>query len=320
MLELRILTGLQRGAAMPIEDTKILKIGNDDNADILILDHGIAAEHLTIGYDEDNDLILTPIDEVRGEDGAFIQEAIIVDALHIFCLKGVWIGIANEDDTWDILNDIIPDKLPDVKLELVENDNYHIEPIKISWKSKIFAIGGLLMLASWATASVFTQSTSVLKDNSAQEKKQTLKVDQTVNPIKKVSISKRAYSREDLAEILNTKLMELDLKKFVDTKYDVDGWTLDANLDDEDRLRLERALEWFNTEYKPRFPITVKIQKLANFLPFKVTQIISGRMASIVTEDGQRFYVGDTVDGYRLVSIAGSKAIFDGKRKIEIIL
>ncbi len=319
MLELRILTGLQRGAAMPVEDNKILKIGSDDNADILILDNGVAPEHLTLGYDEDNDLILTPLEEVRGEDGAFIQEPIIVEAMHLFYLKGVWIGIANEEDAWDIFDDMIPASLPDVKLELVEDDNYHIEPIKMSWKSKVFAIGGLLMLASWATASVFTQGDPI-KNNSAQEKKQSEKVDESISPVKKVTISKRAYSREDLAEILNTKLMELDLKKLVDFKYDIDGWTIDANLDDEDSLRLERAIEWFNSEYKPRFPVTVKIQSLANFLPFKVTQIISGRMASVVTEDGQRFYVGDTIDGYRLVSIAGSKAIFDGKRKIEITL
>ena len=41
------------------------------------------------------------------------------------------------------------------------------------------------------------------------------------------------------------------------------------NLDDEDRLRLERAVEAFNREYKPRFPINVRMLNLSSFLPFK---------------------------------------------------
>jgi len=325
MLELRILTGLQRGAAMAIEDTQTLTLGSADNCDVLILDHGIAEQHLTLEYQEEA-LVLTPLDEVRGDDGDYINEPVIVERLHLFYLKGIWIGIADTEDDWNIFDDLIPEKLPEPNLELVvEGEEYHIEPIKMSWKSKLFAIGGLLMLASWATASVFIPKESALKSTISKKPasgtvKEDNRVDESLNPIKKVTVAKKYYSREELAEILNSKLMELQLRQLVDLKYDVEGWTIDASLDDEDRLRLERALEWFNAEYKPRFPITVKVLNLANFLPFKITQIVSGKMAGVITEDGQRFFVGDTVEGYRLVSVQGNKASFDGKRKIEIVL
>ena len=324
MLELRILTGLQRGAAMAIEDTQVLTVGSGDNCDVLILDHGIAEQHLTLEYQEEA-LVLTPLDEIRGDDGNYIDEPIIVERLHLFYLKGIWVGIADTEDDWSIFDELIPEKIPEPNLELVaEGEEYHIEPIKMSWKSKLFAIAGLLMLASWATASVFIPKDSALKSSLSKKPASGAvkeeKVDESLNPIKKVSVAKKYYAREELAEILNSKLMELQLRPLVDLKYDIEGWTIEASLDDEDRLRLERALEWFNAEYKPRFPITVKILNLEKFLPFKITQIVSGKMAGVITEDGQRFFVGDTVEGYRLVSVQGNKATFDGKRKIDIVL
>jgi type III secretion protein D len=319
MLELRILSGLNRGAAMTIEDTHTLKIGSAEDSDVLILDYGIADNHLTLEY-QDGELVLTPIDEVRSQDGSYITEPIIVERLHCFYLKGIWIGIAEESDDWSIF-DTLPTSLPDASLSLLqENEQYHIEPIKMSWKSKVFAIGGLLMLASWATASVFLPRDSALKniDNTKLVNQNTTE-NSPPNEIKKV-IVKKYYSREDLANILDSKLMELQLRKLLDIKTDVEGWNIEGSLDDEDRLRLERAVEAFNSQYKPRFPINIRMHNLSNFLPFKITQIMSGKMAGVTTEDGQRFFVGDTIDGYRLVSVLGNKATFDGKRKIEIIL
>lgn len=324
MLELRILTGLQRGAAMAIENAQVLTVGSADNCDVLILDHGIEEQHLTLEY-QDEALILNPLGEVRGDDGDYVTEPVIVERLHLFYLKGIWAGIADSEDDWSIFDELIPEKIPEPNLELVaEGEEYHAEPIKMSWKSKLFAIAGLLMLASWATASVFIPKESALKSTvskkSASGAVKEDRVDESLSPIKKVTVAKKYYSREELAEILNSKLMELQLRSLVDLKYDIEGWTIDASIDDEDRLRLERALEWFNAEYKPRFPITVKVLNSANLLPFKITQIVSGKMAGVITEDGQRFFVGDTVDGYRLVSVQGNKASFDGKRKVDIVL
>lgn len=316
MLELRVLSGLNRGAAMTIEDTA-LKIGSSEDSDILILDHGIAENHLTLEY-QDGELVLIPYDEVRAEDGSYITEPIIIERLHCFYLKGIWIGIAEEEDSWDIF-DSLPNSLPDANLSLLDKDEeYHIEPIKMSWKSKLFAIGGLLMLASWATASVFLPR-DVIKNLDAKQEVNSNEYQANDGEIKKVII-KKYYSREELAEILDNKLMELQLRNLVDIKRDIEGWNIEGSLDDEDRLRLERAVEAFNFQYKPKFPINVRMQNLTSFLPFKVTQIMSGKMAGVTTEDGQRFFIGDTIDGYRLVSVQGNKAIFDGKRKIEVVL
>lgn len=319
MLELRILSGLNRGAAMTIENAHPMHIGSADNSDVLILDQEIEAHHLSLEY-QDGELVLTPVGEVRAEDGSYITEPIIVERLHAFFLRGTWIGIADSEDEWSIF-DSLPAGMPDTSMSLVDvDDAYHVEPIKMSWKSKIFAVGGLLMLASWATASVFLPKDSILNDKKAKTSIVSENKTENATEIKKVTAPKKYYSREELAEILNTKLTELQLRHLVDFKYDAEGWSIEANLDDEDRLRLERAVEHFSMIYKPRFPVNVRIVSLNSFLPFKVTQIMSGKMAGVTTDDGQRFFVGDTIDGYRLVSVQGNKATFDGKRKIEIVL
>jgi type III secretion protein D len=321
MLELRILNGLHRGAAMPIEDTGALKIGSGEDCDVLISDSGIDNHHLTIEQQEEYGLVLNPIGAVRGEDGALLEQSVIIERLHCFCLNGVWIGLANHEDAWDIFGEL-PTSFSDiVAVNNANSDEYVPDPIKMSWKSKMFATAGLLMLAGWATASVFlpkqnfknVDSASISKSINANQEEANQKQE-------KKAITKKNYSREEMAAALDAKLMDLQLKKFVDIKYSPEAWDIEGNMDDEDRLRLDRAVEAFNYQYKPRFPINVRILSLTNFLPFKINQIITGKLAGVITQDGQRLFIGDTVDGYRLISVQGNTASFDGKRKIDITL
>jgi type III secretion protein D len=322
MLELRILNGLHRGAAMPIEDTHILKIGSGEDCDILISDNGIDAHHLTIEHQAEYGLVLNPIGSVRGEDGLAVDQSVILERLHCFSLNGIWIGLAAPEDDWDVFGDL-PTSFPELELTNISANEYTPDPIKMSWKSKIFATAGLLMLAGWATASVFMPKQSFKNiDNPVANSSKSMNENQEEASQKqeKKLITKKNYSREEMAAALDVKLMELQLKKFVDVKYSVEGWDIEGNMDDEDRLRLDRAVEAFNAQYKPRFPINVRILSLTNFLPFKINQIITGKLAGVITQDGQRLFIGDTVDGYRLTSVQGNTASFDGKRKIDITL
>jgi type III secretion protein D len=327
MLELRILNGLHRGAAMQIQDTHVIKIGSGDDSDVLISDNGIDELHLTLEMQAEYGLVLDAIGKVQGEDGVLVEQSIIVERLHCFSLNGIWIGIADTTDDWDIFGEL-PASF--ASLSLVEDgdaENYNIEPIKMSWKSKALAIIGLLMLTGWATANVFIPKYSNLKEmdnnglNSAT-KNSLININQEQASQKEETkkIVKKFYSREEMSDALNNKLLELQLNKFVDINYSAEGWQINGNMDDEDRLRLERAVQSFNAQFKPKFPITINIMSATTLLPFKVTQIISGKLAGITTEDGQRIFIGDSLDGYRLVAVQGNKASFDGKRKIDVSL
>jgi type III secretion protein D len=47
-------------------------------------------------------------------------------------------------------------------------------------------------------------------------------------------------------------------------------------------------------------------------------QITTGSRANIVTDDGQRLFVGDEVDHLRLVSITSDQIEFNGRDNIKV--
>ena len=53
-------------------------------------------------------------------------------------------------------------------------------------------------------------------------------------------------------------------------------------------------------------------------LPFKISQIVGGPNGHVVLEEGSRLFVGDEVDGLRLVLIDNSKVVFDGEQRYEV--
>ncbi|WP_206093135.1 hypothetical protein [Pseudomonas viridiflava] len=53
-------------------------------------------------------------------------------------------------------------------------------------------------------------------------------------------------------------------------------------------------------------------------LPFTIIQISNTRLASILTSDGRRLFLGDEVDGMRFVDINEHKLVFEGERRVEV--
>jgi len=120
----------------------------------------------------------------------------------------------------------------------------------------------------------------------------------------------RAAFRERLREVSLLHRIDLDLKE--------GKWTMHAALDDEEAARFERVLAQFIHTHNITFPVSAKIGSAEAMLPFRIRQVISGSNASIITQDGNRIYVGDTYRGLRLVAIEGNELRFDGERRIKV--
>ncbi|WP_143073946.1 FHA domain-containing protein [Roseateles sp. YR242] len=129
-----------------------------------------------------------------------------------------------------------------------------------------------------------------------------------------------ALSSAELAEEFTHGLAERELTDRLDLKFDEDRWSIRGSLDPEEQQRFERFLMRFMDQRKPEFGIEVALLPLAELLPFKVIEIINGKEATVVTDAGDRIAVGDVVQGYRLASVEVGKAIFTGKRRIEVTL
>jgi hypothetical protein len=113
-----------------------------------------------------------------------------------------------------------------------------------------------------------------------------------------------------MADCLNTLCFDLTLQD--------EQWFMQAALDDEEAARFERILTSFIKQHNIAFPVHAWVGSAESMLPFKIRQVVYGSNASVVTQDGDRLYVGDEYRGVRLVAVAGDRLTFAGKRKIEV--
>jgi type III secretion protein D len=329
MLQLRVLSGHHKGAILDLNEQQqnVYTIGCDDYSDVLLVDIGIKKEHLKCIY-ENHQWFVETDEDVREENGCFLIGKQLIHLYKRVYVSGVWIGFAEENDDWSIL-----EPLPDLDFLKQANINLNdflkaepekeaptaiiVEQKKASIKTKVLAIMGLLSLAGWATANVFLgedgQNFTANSKNSSTIKVQK-KEGQDLTPQR----IQQTFSRRELAKLLEKRLIALDLHQFIDYQYHADGWVLRVSLDEEERMRLERALEQFNQDYQPKFAISVQNIEKTHRLGIAISQVILGKIAGIVTKNGERLYIGDEYNGYRLISVAQNKVIFDGPEKVEI--
>ncbi|MES2075945.1 MAG: hypothetical protein V4462_10060, partial [Pseudomonadota bacterium] len=123
---------------------------------------------------------------------------------------------------------------------------------------------------------------------------------------------------EALRGAFRKRLADADLLKRFDLDLQDQQWLMKAALDDEEADRFARILSGFVKQQRIDFHISAKIGSGESMLPFKIQQVISGANASLVTQDGERIYVGDEYQGVRLVAIQANQLSFSGKRKIEV--
>jgi len=65
-------------------------------------------------------------------------------------------------------------------------------------------------------------------------------------------------------------------------------------------------------------PVLSRVRELSGELPFKILQIVGGPNGHVVLDQGRRLFVGDEVEGLRLVLIDNTKVVFDGVQRFEV--
>jgi type III secretion protein D len=127
----------------------------------------------------------------------------------------------------------------------------------------------------------------------------------------------RPHTPGEFEAALKRMLAERDLADRVDLKMESHLWELRASLDGDEQERARRMIEAYNKRYMPPFLLQLNLVSQSEMLPFRIVQVTTGKRGNIVTERGQRLYVGDALDGYRLVSVDRTKVVFSGKRRVE---
>lgn len=300
-MELRILSGLHRGAVMELDADAgeiVISASPHGDFDVLLADAGIADRHCSLGWTGGH-LRLEPLEGmVHDAQGRAVAAGTVVERGRTYRLGDVWIGFFHEGDP-------STEAPAPAAAQAPRTGRYPRSKTSIIAAALVAA----LLPAGWL-ASMAWGSMARLAQPGAGEV-----IAQVPPPVPDAPLSPAK-----LAEEFTHALVERDLRDRLDLRLQPDHWEIRGSLDGDERQRLERLVVRFTETRKPGFPIKVSLVTPAELLPFKVVEVITGKGAAVVTDSGERLQVGEAYQGWKLVSVDASRVVFSGRQRVEVAL
>ena len=305
-MELRVVSGLHRGAVMDLDgEAESLGIGTSPQADILMADAGIAALHCRLVV-RGGRWFIEPVDgRVQDEAGRLLEAATAIVPGASYRLSDVWIAFQ-----------LAGEAVAPVPVTTTQREAGHAEAadaryprLRTSLAGGVLALA-LVPLAAWLVSSAWGRTEQRPANVPAA----------AVAAAAATNEARAGLPASTLAEEFTRGLADRELADKLDLSLGAERWDIRGSLNPEEQHSFERLLVRFMEDRKPEFVINVNLMTPAESLPFKVIEVISGKSAAIVTDAGERIAVGETVQGYRLTAVETGKAVFTGKRRIEVVL
>jgi type III secretion protein D len=360
MYELRILSGLHRGATLPLHDESHT-IGASDEADVVLVDPSIKERHATLSKTEAGWLLSTGDGPLF--DAETNREQSLIDLLpgDFARIGDVWIAILLQDAPWvgappvPLDESLMDEELVAAGAEASAQESMEAEgaapatagqapqaavaegrpAVKRKWRGTRIALGVMattVVLSAAAAYAMTSKSVSsdmsnVLDPMPGSSQSVLEKEDKAERKTKHMAFDAKnsgsgkgaaALTPEALRKAFRKRLADADLLQQFDLTLNDESWQMQGNLDEEDARRFDQLLRAFMSEHHIAFPVHAKIVSSEGMLPFKISQVISGANPNIVTQEGQRLFVGEEFRGMRLVAIQDNHLTFAGKRKIEM--
>ncbi|KFX07581.1 type III secretion protein [Pectobacterium betavasculorum] len=307
MFELRVLTGLHRGAALPLCGNA-WRIGTADDADLVLYDPGIAPYHGQLEKAADGWALSAQDGTLCNAEGHSVEH---IDALPPgtpFALGQIWLCVVAADTPWPD-DDVTPlaakEDVPTTDISADESPIHITTPIPTPaprlplWaKASYLLLGALLlvMVGSWQ----LQESVAMPAAPPPQDTRKPLS------------------TLPQMESTLRIMLQERELSTAVKVAAYQDRLTLTGQLTPDDQKKLERMLAQLHQRYRTALSVDNRTQLKTEQLPFQIVQVTSGSRANVVTADGQRFFIGDEIDNLRLVKIDDHKIEFSGRQQITV--
>ena len=288
MHELRVLTGLHLGAALPLIGDQWL-IGNDERRDLFLQDPGIAGRHCCV--------VRTGAHwRVEAEDGSLVDDhGLPCDELSIlavdqpFRLATVTLSIMHSTSPWPAPER--PSHAPG------------IEPRPVAKRPALSKrLGAAALVITLAGSAWALSGPAQLNDvQRAHENR-----------------SPNTLNAEDTTEKLLAMLRERELRDVVSLQRTDEGIELHGALTQEQMALYHRMLERFHQQQSSDVAVLDRAKPFGRQLPFEIVQIAGGKDAHVMLADHRRLFLGDEVDGLRLTRIDKDHVEFDGDEHFEI--
>ncbi|NDL63388.1 FHA domain-containing protein [Acerihabitans arboris] len=299
MFELRVLTGRHQGAALPLCGERWV-IGRSGEADLQLTDDDVASCHGLLLSAGDGWRLEALEGGWRDASGAAIGAPGVLPVDAPFAAGGAWLCVSGAATPWGNV------AIPTVALattppaaggaDVPPNRDKHARGWPKSLQITVFSLMVLLTItvASW-----------ILQPSMAQIS--------TQEP-------QRPYlsTLQELRPALLAMLRDRGLTPAVRIDMDKNKLILYGSLDKEQQALLARMLLRFRAQYTLVPKLVNNTRPRETTLPFRIVQITSGARANVVTDKGDRLFIGDEVDQLRLVAITANEIVFNGRDEIKV--
>lgn len=295
MFELRVLNGSQQGAALPLFGEQWC-IGSSAEADLVLYDPAIAGRHVWLRRIAERWCVQAEEGLVQDDSGQLLAQIADLSADLPFFISGIRLCVSLADQPWPL------------EPEPVVQETSRVAPpeLPLSTMSKATQkrwMGGLLVVAILVTAA------GMMNTDDHQPQASLMQA-----ASQKIDLATAPEVRHQLLKMLN----ERDLAQRVTLEMINGQVSLNGDVTQEQMALLSRMLARFGEQFESPVPVMSRVREGSSQPPFKITQIVGGANGHVVLEGGQRLFLGDEVEGLRLVSIDNGRLIFDGRQRYEV--
>ena len=297
MFELRVLDGLHQGAALPLFGEQ-WSIGAHADADLLLNDAGIAEHHARLRYIGSGWSVQAEAGLLQGADGLILAQIANLALDAPFSIGAIRLCVTPADHPWPQAP--APQPVP-VAPDHEAPSTLTLSSLSPSRQKHLIS---LVLVFAVIFVAVGIASTG---DRDAQ-----------ASLMPALEHKRELASPFEVRQQLLKMLGERELGPKVSLLVINGQIVLDGEVPQDDVELVARMLGRFGEQFDTAVPVLSRVRVSDGTLPFKILQIVGGPNGHVVLEQGDRLFVGDEVDGLRLVLIDNNKVVFDGPQRYEV--
>ncbi|WP_348748867.1 FHA domain-containing protein [Pseudomonas rhodesiae] len=297
MFELRVLDGLSQGAALPLFGEQ-WSIGAHPDADLVLSGPGIAEHHARLCFIEANWSVQAEAGLLRDAEGRMLAQIANLALNTPFSVGGVRLCVTLADQPWPQPSAPAPVTLPPTPAPA---RGLSLSSIPQAQQKRLIS----LVLAVTVIIVVMGMIS-------------------TGEPEARASLMPPVVQKHELATPFEVRqqllkmLSERELSQRVSLQVINGQVALSGDVSQEEVELVARMLARFGEQFDSAVPVISRVRVRDGVLPFRIVQIVGGANGHVVLEEGGRLFVGDEVEGLRLVLIDNSKVVFDGAQRYEV--
>jgi hypothetical protein len=330
-LELRVLSGLQSGAALPLED--MLTVGSDDDADLLLLGDAGDLAGLRVSLAPDGGLTLQALDEgVALASGTMLAAGASMPLMpgEAFRTGDIWLTVRDTSDPWEAWTPPVlagaVEELPDAGAEPTTSPDESfiaadVRPSPAGRQTRSPAprpmrtLGSLIVAAGLLStmlgvAALVRQATE--GEASVAPGADPAKTGTSASGGRRATVAVHAVPAVPVAPVAPVAAASAPVAASASTAA-----ASSASAPRAPDVDVIPGATSVRAGGRDQLLVNVPGDGIV-ILPFDIQEVLLGSASHVTLTDGRRLAPGDRVGEWRLAEIRPGALVFDGPRKVQI--